>query len=277
MKRRNLCAKDTSIWNMKNLSSPTFKTLEYTKQEYDRLFASTNYHLMFATNLKSTLDLFEKSRSALVDETYILERLIYKNWNALRKERYMQNMKKLKSVLKKFSDLSIDKLSETIQKMATSAISRNNKSNVNLVSREVVEFYAIRLYSAYQLSEYVLRLIRNLLEPDFVRQMRNNVFLSNNLLYLSTISRIYCIIRRYHRSIGHLYNCFRENISLFKSSESENWIDKELIDQLPMFLMSTSKNTKLNLSKNLVIEHLKLKSDEEDEEEMDIGIPIQRS
>src|SRR5579883_2067352 len=94
---------DTSIWNVKNLASPTFRTLEYTKSEYDRLFGSTNYHLLFADNLKSTLTVFAKSREAFEDEKYILERLIYKNWNALRKERSMQTMKKIKNALDKFA------------------------------------------------------------------------------------------------------------------------------------------------------------------------------
>lgn len=273
------CATDTSIWNVKSVTSPAFKTVEYTKQEYERLFATnTNFHLMFGEKLKQLLRTFDKSRGALAEETYVLERVIYKNWNALRKERSMQSMRKLRGSLAKWTScVCVDKLSEVIDRLIVDNPRRSSSSTSRylLPSRQVLAFYAMRLYAAYRLADYTLRLIRNKLEPDLSRQMRHNVFMANNLLYMSAASRLYCLFRRYQRVIAHVYNCLREYVTLFKPSDDDD-TDTNNIDQLPKFLMLTNKwkseaglIEKLNISDRMTIE--------DDDQDDDIGTPVDRS
>lgn len=263
---------DLSIWNSLSIASPSFRTLEYSRLEYERLFGSTNYHLMFADQVSTLLSVFEKSRVALENEKHVLDRLIYKNWNALRKETSMQKMKKLKRSLQKLSALSIDKLTETIQKLT----SVNKTSQARLLpSQEVFQYYAIRLYSTYRISEYVMRLVRDRLESDLIRQMRNNIFLANNLLYISTVSRIYCIIRSRQRAVAHIYNCLREYLDLFKSSGDEYTLTTSDLEQLPRYIMTTAREQSDSKSVHKSILTLAIQSD--DQEMEDLGEPIERS
>lgn len=267
---------DKCLWNKTNLKSPSYMTLEYTKYEYESLFAKTNFHLLFNDKLTSMCSLFERSKSAFADEKYILERLIYKNWNALRKEQSLKNMRKLKSLLSKLNSLSLEKLSETVMLLNKK---KSNQQVTCLPSRELYEFYLFRLYAAYNLIEYCQNLVRSKLTTHFVRQIKNAVFLSNNLLYMSNISRIYCLISKYQVSISYVYNCLREYIKLFKSSGIEWSVDISL-ENLPIYLSDSKASQNVGSIvignyKNLIEHQQKCDLDEEMEE--DIGQPIERS
>lgn len=229
---------DINMWNLKNLVSPSFKIIHYSKSQYDRVFGSTNFHLMFADRARELIRLYEKSRDPLQQEKSILESLIYKNWNTLRNERSMQTMKKIKRLLVKLNEMSIDKLTDTILRL----LSNNKKTSqtdgkLSLPTREVMQYYLLRLFATYRLLSYGTRLVRFKLEPDLLRQMSNNVFLANNLLYTSAISRIYCIFECYQRSIVLLYNCLREYVGLFDSSNiEENILSNQSVADLPMLI-----------------------------------------
>lgn len=229
---------DINVWNLKNLVSPPFKIIHYSKSQYECVFGSTNFHLMFADRARELIRLYEKSRDPLQQEKSILESLIYKNWNTLRNERSMQTMKKIKRLLVKLNEMSIDKLTDTIVRL----LSNNKKTSqtngkLGLPSREVMQYFLLRLFATYRLLSFGTRLVRFKLEPDLLRQMSNNVFLANNLLYTSAVSRIFCILECYQRSIVLLYNCLREYVDLFESSNSEkNIISNQSVAELPTLL-----------------------------------------
>ena len=92
------------IWNFKQLDGPPFVTFDYSSIEYENRFSNTDYHLFFEQHLNKLLDLVEtkSSNEMFKNEKIILEKLIYKNWNPLRKEKSMQLMKMLKRLLVKF-------------------------------------------------------------------------------------------------------------------------------------------------------------------------------
>ena len=66
------------------------------------------------------------------------------------------------------------------------------------------------------------------------------VFLPNNILFLSIVARIFCILKKYKELIVFVYNCLRESINLFKST-SIKWHQEFNVDQLP-YNISNSDN-----------------------------------
>lgn len=262
----------SNIWNLKQLDGPPLVTFDYSLIEYENTFSKTNYHLFFEQHLNKLIDLVETKSDLFTNEKIILEKLIYKNWNPLRKEKSMQLMRQLKRLLNKFEQI---KLIDLIRSIKDLTISRqtNNKS---LPSKEFNEYFLVRVYSTFKLLEYTIEMIRSQLFIDLMKLIKNAIYLPNNILFVSTVARIYFILKKYKQNITFIYNCLRENIHLFKSTQIE-WSNDFKIDQMPIKICCFSNEKNLNNSNNELnlVEFEALKINEEVLQ--DIGVKIERN
>lgn len=234
---------DLNLWNNKQIDPPPFVTLSYTNTEFNDLFKTNTFSVLFKNYLEKLKNLFESGDYFFLSEKQMLEKLIFKNWNSLRKEKSLQYMKKLKHFLNDFVNFKFNNLVETINIM-TGSLDRTNekKSKISLPSREVFEYFLIRLYAILTLFNHIMFTIRNKICFFIIKYIKNGIFLSNNILYLCNVSRIYCIIKKYQINSKFLYNNLREHIHLFKST-SLKWNESFSLDMLPINV----KDTKLNL------------------------------
>ncbi|RNA11833.1 ABC transporter F family member 4-like [Brachionus plicatilis] len=224
---------DLNLWNLKKVDPPPFVTLDYTKKEFDYLFQATTFSVLFKNHLEKLKILLDSGERYFLSEKQILEKIIFKNWNSLRKEKSFQFMKKLKSLLNNFVDLKFSNLIETINVMTRSVNEPEVKmSKISLPSKEVFEYFLLRLHTVLVLFDHAIFLIRDKIYFYIIKYIKNGIFLSNNLLYMSNTARIYCIIKKYHVQTKFLYNNLREHISLFKST-SIKWSESFNIEDLP--------------------------------------------
>ena len=264
-----------SVWNLKCLNGPPLVTFDYSLAEYEFIFAATNYHVMYEQHSNRLLCLLNTSRTTFESEKSLLEKVIYKNWNALRKEKAMQSMRRLNKVLTSFEAIKLTNLISSLKDL-TSTTGRS------LPSREYLEFFLVRLYAAFKLSEFALTLISQHIFFYLIKSIQMAVFLPNNILFLSIVARIFCILKKYKELIVFVYNCLRESINLFKST-SIKWHQEFNVDQLP-FNISNSDNliNDQNISK-LANKFSKTNKIEENISEIqnlnmqDLGVRIERT
>lgn len=259
------------IWNLKSLDQPPLVAFDYSMDEYHALFKNSDYDLLFNQQLFKLIKLLSKSQSLYQNEKFYLEKIIFKNWNALRKETSLQLMRKLKGLLKSFDDLKLELSLASISDI----LNRNNKNTKFLPSREYFEFLLVRMLSAFKLLEYGQSLIKSKILFYIIKNIKNAIFLSNNLLFFSIVSRIYCLFKCYQQQIILVYNNLRENIGLFKAT-SIKWSEDFKVEELPIHL-----NINI-IQKSVFLETKKLSEteiqfeNEVNKMELDIGEAIDR-
>ena len=220
----NNCLKinDSVIWNQKNLDSPPLVTFDYPLSEYNKLFKDTNFNLIFFDHVEKTINLFNKSKILFLNEKSLLEKIIYKNWNPLRKENSLKLMKQLKRIINSFIDLKLDSLlvniKETSQTRDQTFLKNitNNKLIKTLPSREIFEYFLVRLVSSHQLLEYGMNLIKSNILIHIMKSIKNAIYLPNNILFMSNLSRLYCFLKKYNQMIILIYNNLRDYINFIK-------------------------------------------------------------
>jgi hypothetical protein len=232
---------ENMIWNFKSLDQPPVVAFDYSPNEYNLLLKNSNFEPLFNQNLQKLTNLLAKSKSLFQNEKFYLEKIIFKNWNALRKEKSLQLMRKLKGILNSFEQLKLDILLANVGEI----LNRNNRNIKFLPSKEYFEFLLVRLLSAYKLLDYGQVLIKAKILFYIVKNIKHAIFLSNNILFLSIISRIYCLFKCYQQQTAFLYNILKENICLFKATTIK-WSENFLVDRLPISL--TSQKYKKNVS-----------------------------
>ena len=260
-----------NLWNLKVLDSPPLVTFDYNLKDYDNLFSKTDYCLLFEQHLNKLINLIDTKKILLTNEKTILEKLIYKNWNPLRKEKSMQLMRQLKKQLNKFEQINLSDLVKSVRDLSNS----RQQTIKSLPSREVYEYLLIRLYSAFKLLDYTLEMIKNKLFIHLMKLIHNAIYLANNMLFVSAISRIYFILKKYKQNITFVYNCLREHIHLFKST-SIQWSNQFKIDQLPLNISISNETKRTNEpttssnDSNIELTFRQLINTE------DFGVPIER-
>jgi hypothetical protein len=259
------------IWNLKSIDQPPLVAFDYSMEEYHALFKNSDYDPLFNQQLVKLIKLLSKSKSLYLNEKFYLEKIIFKNWNALRKETSLQLMRKLKGLLKSFDDLKLELSLTSISDI----INRNNKNTKFLPSREYFEFLLVRMLSAFKLFEYCQSLIKSKILFYIIKNIKNALFLSNNLLFFSIVSRIYCLLKCYQQQIILVYNSLRESIVLFKATKII-WSEDFKVEELP-------KNLNMNIiQKSVLLETNKISEteikfeNEVNKMEVDIGEAIDR-
>ena len=251
----NNCLKinDSVIWNQKNLDSPPLVTFDYPLSEYNKLFKDTNFNLIFFDHVEKTINLFNKSKILFLNEKSLLEKIIYKNWNPLRKENSLKLMKQLKRIINSFIDLKLDSLlvniKETSQTRDQTFLKNitNNKLIKTLPSREIFEYFLVRLVSSHQLLEYGMNLIKSNILIHIMKSIKNAIYLPNNILFMSNLSRLYCFLKKYNQMIILIYNNLRDYINLFKST-SIKWSKSFNLDELPSHLSDNKLKNKKDVN-----------------------------
>ena len=259
------------IWNLKSLDQPPLVAFDYSMDEYHALFKNSAYDPLFNQQLVKLIKLLSKSKSLYQNEKFYLEKIIIKNWNALRKETSLQLMRKLKGLLKSFDDLKFEHSLASISDI----LNRNNKNTKFFPSREYFEFLLVRMLSAFKLLEYGQSLIKSKILFYIIKNIKNAIFLSNNLLFFSIVSRIYCLFKCYQQQIILVYNNLRESIGLFKATTIK-WSEDFKVEELPI-------NLNMNIiQKSVLLEAKKISETETQFEnevnkmELDIGEAIDR-
>ena len=262
---------ENMIWNLKSLDQPPVVAFDYSANEYNLLFKNSNFEPLFNQNLLKITSLLAKSKGLFQNEKFYLEKKIFKNWNALRKEKSLQLMRKLKGILNSFEQLRLDILLANVSEI----LNRNNKNIKFLPSKEYFEFLLVRLLSAFKLLDYGQVLIKAKILFYIAKNIKHAIFLSNNILFLSIISRIYCLFKCYQQQIVFLYNMLKENICLFKATTIK-WSENFVVDQLPTSLTSQKyKKNALEESKKLTEPEIQFEN-EVNKMEQDIGEVILR-
>jgi hypothetical protein len=227
------------IWNLKHIDQPSFISINHSKDEYSSLEKKLGIDLLNINN--GPIDTWSKSidlsYKLLVKEKYIIDKIIYKSSNTLSKEKSIQAMRKLKRVLKNLLDLDLDNIFNNIKSLSKS-IENAAKSTplICLPSREIFEYFFTRVYSAYQLVFYSLKLIKHDAFTNVYRSVRNAVFLPNNILFLSTFSRVYSICSKFRTDLAEIYDFLRLNLTNFKSTNNPDWSKDFDLEKFPLKL-----------------------------------------
>ena len=232
-KSRSLKIDDLQIWNFKNLDQPPLVALKYTSIEYEHEFK----HTCITAHLSNLANILTSSQKMFTNEKYILDKIIYKNLNTLRKEKSIQHMRKLKRLLNNFLSLKLTNLLDTMQ-----ILNKSVGVNVCAPSREMFEFLLTRLFSSYQLLLLSMNVIRQDIFTSVIKSTSNAAFLANNILFLSTISRMYVIVKRYLQQVGQFFSNLRLHLHRFKSTNVK-WSSGFNLDQFPTCLGDGHEST----------------------------------
>ena len=241
----------SDLWNLKRLEPPPFVTFEYTNNELETRFANKN-HFIFNDYLNKLYNLLESSEVFMSNEKHVLEKLIYKNWNPLRKEKSLQFMRKLKTILGSFEDMKLSSLArdfKDLKKPRTQA----GKELRSVPSKELHEYFLVRLLAAFNLLNHAVNLIRDKIFVYLSALIQSGIYLPNNLLFLSVVARIFCLFKKYAQLIVLTYNNLREYVGLFKSTNII-WSSMFELDKLPLKININLENNEskvVNLEKKL--------------------------
>lgn len=225
-----------NLWNLKSIDSPPYVRLEYSYANERETIKKLN---LLQNQIKNLIDTFKNDEKAFKLEMNLLDKIIYKNWNALRKEKTLNLMKKLQKLIGNFDSLNLTKL-----------LSNFDYENVNqkfyYPTKEIYEYTLLRLYSALSLLNYSTNLCINLYK--FIgSSLRRSVFTPNNIIFLSITSRIYVLLNRFKNEISNSYELIRENITIPKSTNLK-WNEGFNIDDLP----STKKSTMNEINESII-------------------------
>lgn len=283
---------DDDFWNYKIIDSPPVVTFYYTPDECKARFSANDFHVLFENHLNNLLKLVDSNQTFFQTEITLLKKLVYKSWNSLRKERAMQSMQKLKRLLNSYEEIKFEELIKKMKDLVTPDQMQISFNKRSLPSREVFEHFTVRIYGVFRLLEYAQSLIRENIFFYLVKSIQIAVFMPNNLLFLGTVSRIYCIIKKYNESIVFVYNCLRQYLHLFKSTNIK-WSNKFQIEQLPQRILLNNENendlNEINLLESKIeqLDLLNLKNNEavndltfnnlQHPNIQDIGVRIERS
>ena len=260
LSRQEAPPSDCDVWNVRALERPPLVSFDYAPDEYERrVGASSAFTLVFLAELDKLSSLLASSERALADEHSLLAKILYKNWNPLRKEPSLQAMKKLKRMLTSFVDLRIGELLKDVQQLsarrshshaaqpsqaineALLAMLRRDASTRSLPSRETFEFLIVRLLGAHRLLQALRRLVATKLLTHLVRSIRHAIYLPNNVLFLSCVARIYVMCGKYGEHMTLVYNNLRSAIGALKATNIP-WSERCFrLDELPARLATLSE------------------------------------
>jgi hypothetical protein len=234
-KEKILFLSDQVIWNTKKIEQPMFKTVAYTKIEYQNVFNIKSILINICKDLKIVLT---NHKQSLLFEQNIMSKMIYKNFNTLRKDKAFQSVKKLQRLLKSFQELEIEMVIKSIM-----PINENERIDglFYLPPREFFEFILTKLFSALKILKFIKLFIKSLIFFNLINSTKNSIFLSNNILFLSTISRIYFVKNEYLKHLHNVYIFIKDKIFVFKST-NYNWSEK--FDLNLFQVRSTTKTVK---------------------------------
>lgn len=238
---------DIDVCNIKDLSEPPFVTFDFFETSSSSF--SSNFSRL-SESLRDLLRFYDKHKDAYNTEKYLLDKIVYKNWNSLRKEKALENLRKLKRILSTLDKLNllvvVEKLNDTIA--SNSQTFFNNK--IKLPSKEYCEFVLVRLLSTYKLVDYSLNLIKSSLFFQLTRSIGSAFFLSNHILFLSLIARIYYLFKEKAFHLKNTYNNLRESISKFESTK-QKWCHLFQLEKLPIKLTIIDDAQNITIEKQL--------------------------
>jgi hypothetical protein len=210
-------ANDLIIWNMKTLEQPSVVSMNYTSTEYQKII---NFNSKLYKQCKDLENNLIKNNNAFLCEKSIIDKIFYKNFNTLRKEKSIHYIRKLKRLLKSFDELKTESLIISLQELTKNSENDENNGLFLLPPKESFEFIFIRLFSLLKVSMFVIRLIKRNIFPMVIKSTKNCIFLSNNILFFGAVSRVYAILKNeYIRHLTQVYVSLKDGINLFKSTD----------------------------------------------------------
>jgi hypothetical protein len=222
------------LWNLATLEPPPMVRLQYSKQT-EMCQIIVNQCLVKQFDLLESL--FNKYDKKFEFERLLLEKIIYKNWNCMRKETTLKIMKILLKAIKKHDSLQLKSL---LTKFRTDQADYH-KLNIHFVTRELHEYLLVRVYSSHKIVGYACELCVFLYKV-IAERLSNAIYLPNNLVFLSTVSRIYAILKKFDQSYIQTYNSIRSNIDSVKKTDI-NWNDGFDIGVYPLVIECPANDT----------------------------------
>lgn len=231
---------------------PSIIRLEYRNQNEINQLKELNQHLK---TLFNKLDYYKKPFNIEID---LLNKFIVKNQNALRKEISVNLLKKLKKLLSSYKLANLEGVLGNL----------NDNSGVKnavqyYLSAEYYEYLLVKLYSTIHLLDVSLSLCKTINKYIFER-ICNAIYMPNNIIFKSLVSRIYTIIKCITVHIISGYNCLRKNLSNIKKTNLvwSTWFN---VDDYPLNI--ELKSYDLDNSAQIITQ---------EDNETDLGIAIER-
>jgi hypothetical protein len=247
------------LWNIKSInnSMPPIIRLEYDlnldKKEII-LHKNLNKNL---DDLSIKLKFYETTFNY---EVNILNKLLIKNFNALRKDVSMNLLKKLKKLLSNYQEIDIFDVLKNIEKN-----DGYKKTSNYFLSREFYEFLLVKFYSIINLLKIILNICKTC-SKYLLERIYNAIYIANNVLFLSCVARIYTISKRISIVFINCYNYLRKNLEFFKSTNL-TWNPIFKLNDYPIEIES-------NEIKNEVEEIIE--NEIKNDECLDLGVVIRR-
>ena len=206
------------LWNLKSIdnSMPPIIRLEYDeKTDKNEIILHNNLN----QNLEDSLNQIKLFDSTLTYEINLLQKLLIKNYNALRKDIAMNLLKKLKKLLCNYKQCDIFGVLKKIDSNESNNKNKyiNKKSSNYFLAREFYEFLLVKFYSSINLLK-IIQSICKTCTKYLLERIYNAIYTANNLIFLSCIARIYAICKRILPCLTKSYNYLRKHLQSFKST-----------------------------------------------------------
>jgi len=228
---------DIDVCNIKDLNEPPFVTFDF----FESSFSSFNSNFSrLSESVRDLLRFYDKHKHVYNTEKYLLDKIVYKNWNTLRKEKAIEHLRKLKRIMSSMDKLNLFVVVEKFNDTIASNSQTHLKNKIKLPSKEYCEFVLVRLLSTYKLVDYSLNLIKNNLFFHMTKSIGSAFFLSNHILFLSLIARIYYLFKEKAFHLINTYNSLRESIDKFESTK-QIWCNLFQLEMLPIKLTFDEK------------------------------------
>jgi hypothetical protein len=230
-------ASDKDKWNLKILNQDKSPPLNYNQHENNIL---NDFKVKLCNQYKNLEDLIMQNNNFFIEKN-ILNKIIYKNFNIFRKEKNIQYLKKLMRLLDNLNAFDLSNLFKNV---------KFTEEMLCFPSKEFFDFVITKLCASLKIVDCSIKLIKDKLFQAVVKSIKNCIFLPNNVLFLSIISRLYVIIKDYRSSLSHLYLNLKETINILKSI-NKDWAVSFKFPFLKCFSDSKNAEDILTIQKTL--------------------------
>ncbi|KAL3874972.1 hypothetical protein ACJMK2_037918 [Sinanodonta woodiana] len=218
----------TTMWNIRHLKPPPACSLK-TCLDWEQSHIIQKAYSAICKAEESV-----QNHKILWTENTLLESLVYKLNNQFRAEKFFQGLRKIRSCLKRFKEVDLEKLLSEIKP----EFQIDPKMQVNrlehLPSQQSVQYILVRIMSTTAL----LTQMANYCMYTFIcsqMQLRIGSFIPQHLIFVSLVSRIWVICKSLCVSMGNLYNNLTSCLPALAKTEV-SWLPED--EELPKDLLT---------------------------------------
>jgi len=235
------------MWNQLELEPPPCVHLPYKAKENRDVLVRCRATLASAvewSNSAPTLQL-------LLQESAILNRLIYKANSQFRRHAFLRSFKKTNTCLKKWQKASLlSPLEELLKSWPSDVILLARNNDVYAPSRQMIQYALIRLQGAVRLMQQTcLCSVRSM--TDILDMLQLGLHIPQMLVFAATTARIWSTCQAAKKQMNDIYNNLYSELSLIAATPVP-WLpdDTSLPSDLDSLLQSDDTSTLSALSTN---------------------------